>query len=264
MIGKILGNSAFWIVNKEIAKATSIEAALMLADLTDKEEYFKARGEITECGFFFNTSEAIKENTGLTYHVQKKALKMLIDAGFIETKLKGVPAKLHFKIVENKILNFLKTGIKENQKQDFKEFETNKNKSNNNKVSNNKKIEPATAKKAVEPQTPKEPAVEQKDLFGEKPNPNKKTLFKNSLVSDFKIFEKKLKEAGDQGVDLLYYYNSILDWSNIKNMKRTTTGWVSTATQWMRQDREKNKLKMMQSTGAQIQNDQEAQEYLEM
>lgn len=134
----------------------------------------------------------------------------------------------------------------------------------NNKTSNKKNIEPATAKKAVEPQTPKEPAGEQKDLFGEKPNPNKKTLFKNSLVSDFKIFEKKLKEAGDQGVDLLYYYNSILDWSNIKNMKRTATGWVSTATQWMRQDREKSKLKMIQTTGEQMQNDQEVQEYLGM
>lgn len=138
MIEKILGNSAYWIVNKELARAVGINGALVLADLIDKRQYFEVKGGIDNEGYFFNTSEQIEANTTLSYHLQKQALKELINIGFVETKLKGVPAKLHFKIVENKILKFLNTSIEKNQKQDLENFETNKNINNNNKLDNNK------------------------------------------------------------------------------------------------------------------------------
>ena len=57
----------------------------------------------------------------------------------IETSLKGMPATLHFKILENKISTYLKTSFKETSKQDLKKLKTNKNKEiiitnkNNNK-----------------------------------------------------------------------------------------------------------------------------------
>ncbi len=253
MIAKILGSSAFWVVNKTIAKSTSMEAALMLADLTDKEQYFTARGEITECGYFFNTSENIKEDTGLTYHSQKKALKQLTDIGFIETKLKGVPAKLHFKISENKILNFLKTGSKESLKQDLKKVKTNNNKSNNNK---------STTTNVVVHQTSKE--QEANDLFGKAPNPKKKTLFKNSLVFDFEIFEKKLTEAKNLGVDINYYYNAIKDWNDIKKVTRDADGWIATARTFMRGDKNKARLQIIKTEQEQAVLDKEMQEYLGM
>lgn len=258
MIGKILGNGAFWIVNKHIAKATSIEAALMLADLADKAEYFNNRGETTADGFFYNTADDIANNTGLTYHLQKKALKLLKDAGFIETKLKGVPAKLHFKIVENKILKFLNTGFKNHLKQDVKEFKTNNNKTNNNK-DNNIISQPAPKAQTGTPE-------EQEDLFGEKPklNANKNTLFKNSAYFEISIFKSKLKKHAALGVDIEYYHRQINNWSESKNTKRTAGGWVATARTWMERDKDKNQLRLVKTDAEITQGDDDMAEYLKM
>ena len=133
ILHKVLGQSAFWLVNKSIAIEFGIEAALLLSDLIDKQTYFEARGELDEEGFFYNTSEDIEKFTTLNYHSQKKVLKLLIEAGFVTTKLKGVPARLHFKILENQILIFLNTGSQEKGKQDLHNLEINNNKDNNNK-----------------------------------------------------------------------------------------------------------------------------------
>lgn len=110
MIKNILSQNSFWIVNKGIAREIGLEAALLLSDLVTKSEYFEANN-LLEDGYFFNTSENIEQDTTLTYHKQKTALKLLEGLGLIEISLVGVPAKLHFKIFENKILNFLNTGI---------------------------------------------------------------------------------------------------------------------------------------------------------
>lgn len=136
MIQKILGQSAFWIVNKSIARFTGIESAVLLADLIDKQGYFEARNELDPEGYFYNTADNIEVSTSLTYHCQKKCLNQLKDIGFVETKLKGIPAKLHFKVIESKILNFLNTGFEESPKQEQKEVETNKNSINENKNDN--------------------------------------------------------------------------------------------------------------------------------
>jgi uncharacterized phage protein (TIGR02220 family) len=132
----ILSQDAFWIVNKQLAKKTGLHAALILSDIYTKMEYFKKHGELDDDGFFFNTSENIEEDTTLSYHLQKKAFKILKDEGFIETKLKGVPAKTYYKVVENKILKFLNTGFENNSKLDVENFNTNNNKPNNNKTNN--------------------------------------------------------------------------------------------------------------------------------
>jgi uncharacterized phage protein (TIGR02220 family) len=136
MIQKILGQSAFWIVNKSIARFTGIESAVLLADLIDKQGYFEARNELDPEGYFYNTADNIEVSTSLTYHCQKKCLNQLKDIGFVQTKLKGIPAKLHFKVIESKILNFLNTGFEESPKQEQKEVETNKNSINENKNEN--------------------------------------------------------------------------------------------------------------------------------
>jgi len=83
------------------------------------------------------------------------------------------------------------------------------------------------------------------DLFPNEPNPNKKTLFRNSAVSRIEIFKGRFKEDFYQQIDLSYYFNAIQDWSDTKNMKRTGAGWVATARQWMRRDKEKGELKLI-------------------
>ena len=123
----LLSSSAYIVVNKILSKRVGLKASVLLADLISKENYFENRGEIKD-GFFFNTSKNIERDTTLSYCKQKAAIQILKDEGFIETKLMGVPATLHFKILQNKIDGFLKTSIKETSKLELKKLKTNKNK----------------------------------------------------------------------------------------------------------------------------------------
>jgi hypothetical protein len=134
----LLSSSAFLIVNKQLAKQVGLKGAVLLADLISKEEYFIANG-MTD-GWFFNTAKNIEEDTCLTSHQQRKAIKNLKDLGIIETKVVGIPAKQHFKIIENKLLSYFNTSCEESVKQVVKKTQTiNKNKEiriTNNTISN--------------------------------------------------------------------------------------------------------------------------------
>ena len=134
----LLSSSAFLIVNKQLAKQVGLKGAVLLADLISKEEYFIANG-MTD-GWFFNTAKNIEEDTCLTSHQQRKAIKNLKDLGIIETKVVGIPAKQHFKIIENKLLSFFNTSCEESVKLVVKKTQTinknNNNNNNNNNISN--------------------------------------------------------------------------------------------------------------------------------
>ena len=131
----LLSSSAFLIVNKQLAKQVGLKGAVLLADLISKEEYFISNG-MTD-GWFFNTAKNIEEDTCLTSHQQRKAIKNLKELGIIETKVVGIPAKQHFKIIENKLLSYFNTSCEESAKLVVKKTQTiNKNKNNNN--NNNK------------------------------------------------------------------------------------------------------------------------------
>ena len=134
----LLSSSAFLIVNKQLAKQVGLKGAVLLADLISKEEYFIANG-MTD-GWFFNTAKNIEKDTCLTSHQQRKAIKNLKYLGVIETKVVGIPAKQHFKIIENKLLSYFNTSCEESVKQVVKKTQTiNKNKEiriTNNTISN--------------------------------------------------------------------------------------------------------------------------------
>ena len=49
-----------------------------------------------------------------------------------------------------------------------------------------------------------------------------------------------------KGVDLLYYYETVADWSDSANKKRTARGWLATIRQFIEGDREKGKLRMLE------------------
>ena len=140
ILKQILSNTSHWQVNKDFAKAYGLETAILMTDLIDKWCYF---GFIE---WFFNTSENILENTTLSYHKQKKCLEILEREGFIETSLRGTPARLHFRIDENKILNFFNSSFQKILKLDLEKVENiNKNKeiiiNNNSNSEQVKKIE---------------------------------------------------------------------------------------------------------------------------
>ena len=134
----LLSSSAFLIVNKELARQVGLKGAVLLADLISKEEYFIANG-MTD-GWFFNTAKNIEKDTCLTSHQQRKAIKKLKDLGILETKVVGIPAKQHFKIIENKLLSYFNTSCEESAELVVKKTQTiNKNKEiriTNNTISN--------------------------------------------------------------------------------------------------------------------------------
>ena len=123
----LLSSSAYFIVNKRLARLVGLKEAVLLADLISKEQYFINNNMLID-GWFFNTADNIERDTTLSRHKQSVAIKTLEKKGFIKTALRGVPATLHFKIIDDKILNFLKTSIKKTKKLDVKKPKTNKNK----------------------------------------------------------------------------------------------------------------------------------------
>lgn len=102
-IKNILGQSAFWMVNKEIAKSVGVEAALFLSYMIDKADTLQKK-ERDGLEWFYRTSEDIENETTLSYRVQKSCLKRLEEKGMMYTKLMGTPRKLYFTICESNIL----------------------------------------------------------------------------------------------------------------------------------------------------------------
>jgi len=124
----LLSSTAFLVVNKELAKKIGLHEVVLLADLISKEQYFIDNKQLNE-GWFFNTAKNIQDDTTLTSHQQRKAIKNLKSLGIIETQLIGIPAKQHFKIIENKLLSYFNTSCKKSEQQDVKKTQTiNKNK----------------------------------------------------------------------------------------------------------------------------------------
>lgn len=74
--------------------------------------------------------------------------------------------------------------------------------------------------------------------------------FQESEVYDFKKFQSKLEEQKNQGIDLVYYFHAVDDWSEglpqkDKRKRKTNRGWVAQARSFMRSDNEKKKLKLL-------------------
>lgn len=144
----LLGQGNFWIISKPLAKIVGIEAALLLSDLVSKHQYFSKRDKIDTEGRFFNTAENIENDTTLSPHKQRKAIKILKDFNLVYTKIKGVPAKLWYGVNDLciceliDIITDLKTIDKDSLEQAVKKFNSwklnnlttiNKNKGNKNK-----------------------------------------------------------------------------------------------------------------------------------
>lgn len=92
----LLAGGNYRVYNYELAKKLGINEAILLADLITKFLYFEERRELIDGGFFFSTAEKIYETTALTRRQQEKSLKNL--AEYVETKVKGIPAKKHFRL----------------------------------------------------------------------------------------------------------------------------------------------------------------------
>lgn len=104
MILDLLRSNGSIVVNKNLVHAIGLDAAIMFSELISKQQYFADRGQLTEDGFFFNTVDNIRLDTGLGEKPQRAAIKKLEMLGVIKTDKRGLPAKRYFKVTEDEQL----------------------------------------------------------------------------------------------------------------------------------------------------------------
>lgn len=209
LIKNTLGQSSFWMVNKAVAKVVGVEAALLLSELIDRDSYIKDRQHYNGEEYFYATTDSLEEATALTYRVQVTCINKLKKAGLIATRRMGLPAKQHFTIRENTICEIVKSSSAENARLLYKE---NKNRENKNR-----------------------------DQKGEAP-PRGPHLFKNSIIAEEQAFKEKFQEAAEAGVEIMYYYQRVKNWSASKSAMRVD--WVATTKNIMAEDKVRGKLVM--------------------
>ncbi|HSH51245.1 MAG TPA: hypothetical protein VK982_05945, partial [Bacteroidales bacterium] len=90
------------IVNKNLSFVLGLEATILYAELLSKEFYFEKNKKLDDEQMFFSTVIDLEYSTTLSKKQQLKAIKALEAIGLIEVKLKGLPAKRHFKIKKDK------------------------------------------------------------------------------------------------------------------------------------------------------------------
>ena len=143
----MIASNNYIVVNKQLARALGLEEAVILGELASQMEYWQQRGEL-KGGYFYSTIENIKDSTTLSDKRQRSALNALKEAGIIDVKLAGMPAKRYIRINENQLAQILLNNSGQNggtscaktAEQETPKRQTNNNKTNSNKNNNNKEI----------------------------------------------------------------------------------------------------------------------------
>lgn len=68
-------------------------------------------------------------------------------------------------------------------------------------------------------------------------------LFSNSRFADYNLFAAEFNSKEYAGIDVSYYYHAVADWSAQKGKKMKD--WIATARNFMRSDKENNKLHLI-------------------
>ena len=104
---------------------------------------------------------------------------------------------------------------------------------------NNPNIENKAADGGLFPETPK--------IQRAKRTSEQLCLFANSRYADYNAFSAEFTAPEFAGIDILYYYHAVSDWSAQKGKKMKD--WIATARNFIRGDIEKNKLHRIGATG---------------
>lgn len=108
IITSLLSSKNFIITNKVLSRNIGLYEALVFSELCGKHEYFLSQNKLTIDGFFYCTAADLEYHTTLTKSQQVPVIKHLQELGFVETKLKGIPARRHFRIGKTQEKAFLK------------------------------------------------------------------------------------------------------------------------------------------------------------
>ena len=104
----LIASDNFIPVNRDLLKLFGLHATVMLGELCSQYNYWERENKLVD-DMFYCSSSKLKENTGLSEYEQKKAIKVLEDAGIVSWELKGCPATKYFKIDIIPVLKNLRT-----------------------------------------------------------------------------------------------------------------------------------------------------------
>lgn len=136
----LIASNNYIVVNKQLARAFGLEEAVILGELASEMEYWQQRGELKD-GYFYSTIENVKDSTTLSDKRQRSALTALKDAGIVDVKLAGLPAKRYIRINEKQLAQLLLNNDCRNgeaSSAEKEELEAPKGQGNNNKPNSNK------------------------------------------------------------------------------------------------------------------------------
>ncbi|MGG1481936.1 hypothetical protein ABE402_13700 [Bacillus smithii] len=88
------------VVNKRLAKAIGLTEAVVYSELVSLYKYWANRGELTDGEWFFCTDDNLVENTTIPKNTVRRKVNELVKMGLIEKELKGLPAKIHYRITD--------------------------------------------------------------------------------------------------------------------------------------------------------------------
>lgn len=101
VIFQMLNPSNTLTVNRLLAHAIGLSEAVAYAALISKCSYYERNGMLDDSGWFYSTVPDLEASTALSEYQQKRCIKNLVDAGLIESKNRGLPAKRCFRIIED-------------------------------------------------------------------------------------------------------------------------------------------------------------------
>lgn len=101
-ITSLLATNNYLIVNRDLMRMLGINEAILLGELASEFMYWRHRGEARD-GWFFSTMENLEARIPLCDKTIRKTVNNLVDAGLIETKRAGLPAKKYYRFNEEKL-----------------------------------------------------------------------------------------------------------------------------------------------------------------
>lgn len=87
--------------HRMLAHAIGMTETIIYSSLISKQTYYLQNGMLSDDGWFFSTVCDLQESTTFGAKAQKTAINHLVAHGLIECENKGLPAKRHFRVIDN-------------------------------------------------------------------------------------------------------------------------------------------------------------------
>ena len=127
-ISELLATDGYIQVNKKLIKTLGLHEAIIIGELCSEYNYWKSQNKLEEDGAFYSTRDNIEENTGLTEHLQRKAISTLVENEIIYVVKRGLPATNYYIIDFDKLLTTLTTSCQSCRQQEVDPVDLNNNK----------------------------------------------------------------------------------------------------------------------------------------